>query len=80
MSKKSRAHELAGFSVLVVFANDATINEGELAMLEKLALEDDQVDAQEKEVLRNIFDRMDSDSIAAKVLEEVTRFRAEHNI
>ena len=44
MTEKSRAKELVGYSFLVVFANDDTIDEKELAMIERLALEDGVVD------------------------------------
>jgi len=60
----SRARELAGYSFLVVFANDRTIDDAELAMLERLALEDGVVDDAEREVLRNIFNRVTPEQVA----------------
>ena len=46
------------YSFLRVFANDGTIDAEELAMLEKLALEDGSVDPRERDVLSRIFARV----------------------
>jgi hypothetical protein len=78
--KHSKAKELAGYSFLVVFANDDTIDEGELHFIEKLALEDGQVDEEEKVVLRNIFSRVNHDHLASKVKEEIQAFREKYDI
>ena len=78
--KHSRAKELAGYSFLVVFANDSTIDESELHFMEKLALEDNQIDDEEREVLKNIFDRVRDEDLTAKVLEEVKSFRQKYDI
>lgn len=80
MSNQSRAKELIGYSFLVVFANDDTIDEGELLLMEKLALEDHVVDEDEKKALRAIFDRVDTQKLAAQVSEEINRFREENKI
>ena len=80
MSNRSRAKDLIGYSFLVVFANDHTIDEKELAMIERLALEDGVVDEAEKQVLRNIFSRVDKDSLAEKVWDEIERFRKSNDI
>jgi hypothetical protein len=80
MSNQSRAKELIGYSFLVVFANDDTIDEGELLLMEKLALEDHVVDEDEKKALRAIFDRVDTRKLAAQVSEEINRFREENKI
>ena len=80
MDIQSRAKELIGYSFLVVFANDDTIDEGELMLLEKLALEDHVVDEEEKKVLRAIFDRVDNQKVAAQVEREIKKFREEYNI
>ena len=80
MSNQSRAKELIGYSFLVVFANDDTIDEDELLLMEKLALEDHVVDEDEKKALRAIFDRVDTRKLAAQVSEEINRFREENKI
>ena len=80
MSNQSRAKELIGYSFLVVFANDDTIDEDELLLMEKLALEDHVVDEDEKKALRAIFDRVDTRKLAAQVSEEINRFREDNKI
>ena len=80
MSRHSRAKELAGYSFLVVFANDGTIDEEELKMLEKLALEDQEVDERERQVLRNIFSRVSSEDCTAEVWREIEDFRKKYDI
>jgi hypothetical protein len=68
------------YSFLKVFADDEMIDEGEWAMLKKLALADGVVDTQERMVLAKIFDRVDPNSLEPKVREEIEAFRAEHGI
>lgn len=76
----SRAKELTGYSFLVVFANDQTIDEKELQFLERLALEDREVDEEEKRVLRNIFARVDRENCDKVVWREITDFRKKYGI
>lgn len=76
----SSVKQLIAYSFLVVFANDDTIDEAELKMLEKLALEDGVVDDQEKQVLRNLFSRVTPDMLSDAVREEIHNFREEHDI
>ena len=68
------------YSFLRVFANDGTIDEAELAMLEKLALEDGQVDDDERAVLGRIFARVNRDTVTSEVWDEVCRFKERHSI
>lgn len=76
----SRAKEIMGYSFLVVFANDSTIDEAELAFLEKLALEDGVVDDEERAVLQNIFARVDEQSVTPEVWEEIRNFKAKYQV
>ena len=80
MQKKSKAKELMNYSFLVVFANDDTIDENELHLMERLALEDGVVDEAEKVELKAIFSRVDSQKITAQVEKEIKEFRKKHNI
>lgn len=80
MTNHSKAKELIGYSFLVVFANDHTIDEKELAMIEKLALEDGEVDEEEKKVLRNLFSRVSKETVAQKVWDEIEKFRKDNDI
>ncbi len=68
------------YSFLRVFANNGTIDAQELAMLEKLALEDGVIDDRERTVLGNILARVDSNTVTAEVWESIERFRARHDI
>ena len=68
------------YSFLRVFANDGTIDAEELAMLEKLALEDGAVDPKERDVLSRIFARVDARSVSADVWQEICRFKERHQI
>lgn len=80
MESGSRSKEIIGYSFLVVFANDKTIDEAELDMLKKLALEDRQVDEAEKEVLRTIFSRVSEETVSEKVWHEITEFRTKYGV
>jgi len=77
---ESNARRLAAYSFLVVFANDGTIDAAELAMLERLTLEDRQVDDREREVLANIFARADSANLAPEVRAEIQDFKTRYGI
>jgi hypothetical protein len=68
------------YSFLRVFANDGTIDAAELAMLEKLALEDGTVDDKERSVLSRIFSRISRDTVTADVWNEVCRFKEQFQI
>jgi hypothetical protein len=68
------------YSFLRIFANDGTIDAAELAMLQKLALEDGTVDDKERDVLSHIFARVSSDTVASDVWQEICRFKERHQI
>lgn len=76
----SNANAIMQYSFLYVFANDGTIDAQELAMLEKLALEDGIVDDQERDMLSRIFSRVTAQSVAEDVWEEICRFKAKYRI
>ena len=80
MATSSNANAIMQYSFLIAFANDGTIDSGELAMFERLALEDGTVDAQEREMLSRIFARVSRKSVAEDVWAEICRFKAEHQI
>jgi len=76
---QSNARALVAYSFLVVFARDDTITADELAMLEKLALDDGTIDDEEKKVLGNIFSRVDKDHLTDAVWQEIQNFRDENH-
>ena len=76
----SRADELQAYSFLAVFANDDRIEQAELEMIERLALKDRVVDADEREVLRLIFQRVVEADVEPAVWQEIRDFRAKFGI
>ncbi|MEM6280094.1 MAG: hypothetical protein AAF733_11480 [Verrucomicrobiota bacterium] len=80
LPETSAARRLTAYSFLAVFANDGTIDEGELKMLEKIALEDGQIDEEEKRVLGYLFGRVSEDTVTPKVWKEIQLLRDEHGI
>ena len=68
------------YSFLRIFANDGTIDAGELEMLQKLALEDGTVDDKERNVLSHIFARVSVDTVSSDVWQEICRFKERHQI
>ena len=79
MSPGSRAKEIMNYSFLVAFADDGTIDEGELAFIKRLALKDGVLDEHEKEVLNRIFSKLDPDALAPAVGAEIKSFRKEYD-
>jgi hypothetical protein len=80
MTEKSGADALVGYSFLSVFANDDTISDGELKMLQKLALEDGKIDDDERSILRTVFDRANPDHMDDATKAEIARFREKYGI
>ena len=68
------------YSFIRIFANDGTIDADELAMLERLAMADGQVDDRERNVLTTIFSRINADTVSTDVLEGIQKFKALHQI
>jgi hypothetical protein len=68
------------YSFLKVFANDGVIDTAELAMIERLALEDGRIDQKEREVLSAVFARVDPATLATDVRDEIARFKTQHDI
>ena len=68
------------YSFLSVFAKDGLIDRDELAMLERLALRDGQVDEAERAVLARVFARVDAATTDPDVWTEMQRFKREFAI
>jgi len=80
MRNGSNSVEMMEYSFLVIFANNGHLDAAELALLERLALEDGKVDEREREVLHNIFDRALRRGVAPEVEAEIGRFREKYGI
>jgi uncharacterized membrane protein YebE (DUF533 family) len=79
MNTGSRAREIMNYSFLVALADDGVIDEGELAFIKRLALQDGILDDQEKEVLDRIFAKLDHAALSPAVRTEIENFRKEHD-
>ena len=75
----SRADSLRGYSFLKVFA-DGRLDAHELAMLERLALEDGVVDTAERQVLSRVFARVSATETPAEVWAEIQQFKQQYGI
>jgi hypothetical protein len=80
MKKTSNANAIMQYSFLAVFGNDDTIDARELAMLERLALEDGTVDDEERAMLARIFSRVSAETVSPDVWDEICRFKSKHQI
>jgi len=68
------------YSFLHVFANDGLIDQDELQMLERLALQDGVVDDKERDVLMRVFARVNPQTIDPVVRDEIQRFKTQFGI
>ena len=68
------------YSFIKVFATDGVIDAAELAMIEKLALEDGRIDEQERAVLSRVFARVGPESLDPEVRQEIERFKTAYAI
>jgi hypothetical protein len=68
------------YSFLHVFANDGQIDQDELQMIERLALQDGDVDPEERAVLSRVFARVRSDNLDPAVRAEIERFKERFQI
>ncbi len=80
MTRDSGAQDIMRYSFLVAFANDDTLCEDELGMITRLALRDGIIDDQERDVLRNIFARAQTQNLTPDVRDEIRQFRDKYNI
>jgi hypothetical protein len=78
--KSSNASKIAGYSFLVAFANDGTLDDSELQRFKELALADGIVDDEEKHVLRKVFARVSQEKVTPEIWTEIQAFRAAHGI
>jgi hypothetical protein len=78
LAKDSSWNQIMQYSFLHVFANDATIDAHEMAMLERLALKDGQVDDHERAVLSRVFGRVDRSNVSVDVWSEINRFKTQY--
>ncbi len=76
----SKASQIAGYSFLVAFANDGTLDQAELERFKELALSDGVVDDEERLVLGKVFARVSEDKVSTEIWAEIQAFRTKHGI
>jgi tellurite resistance protein len=74
------ALEIARYAFLVALANDGTLDAGELEVMKQLALRDGVVDGFERQVLSDIFARVNADTVSAEVWQEIQDFKRRFGI
>ncbi len=79
MSSESSYIELA-YSSIRIFADDGTVDMGELNFLIGLALKDNQIDEDEKRVLRRIFEHAEKTKLSLAVRARIRELRRRHSI
>lgn len=81
MEIKPKSYIEIAWSAIKVFANDGTVDEGELNFLLGLAMRDARIDDDEKRVLAGIFDRAEASSnLPSHVRERIRQVRVQHGI
>ncbi len=78
-SESSSYLELA-YSSIKIFADDGTIDMGELNFLLGLALRDGEIDDDEKRVLGNIFGQAEKTKLSLAVRARIQEARRKHSI
>jgi uncharacterized membrane protein YebE (DUF533 family) len=68
------------YSFLHVFANDGLIDQHELQMLQRLALQDGGIDDRERAVLTQVFSRVNEAALEPQVWTEIQRFKTQFEI
>lgn len=77
---EENARRLFAYAFLVVFANDDTIDDRELGMLERMALEDGRIDDAGREALSAISSRDSKEDPAESAWSEIESFNPVHRI
>ncbi len=77
---KGPSHIELAYSAIPVFADDGTLDMGELNFLLGIALRDGVIDDNERAVLRSIFDRVTEDEVSARVWKRIEDVRQQHDI
>jgi hypothetical protein len=78
MPTHSKAGQILSYSLSAGFANGGVISKDAFEFITNLALEDQVVDDDEKNVLQVIFDRADPRKLSLEVRGEMAEFRRVH--
>ncbi len=74
------SHIELAYSSIGVFANDGTIDMGELNFLLGIALRDGKIDDDERRVLGNIFSKVTEKEVERRVWERICEVRKKYDI
>ena len=77
---KDYSHIELAYSSIQVFADDGTIDMGELNFLMGIALRDQKIDDDERRVLQNIFKQVSEDRVTPQVWERIQAIRKKYDI
>jgi hypothetical protein len=80
MDKGTPSHIELAYSSIPVFADDGTIDMGELNFLMGIALRDDRIDEDEKRILKSIFDKVSAKDVTPRVWERIEAIRSKYGI
>jgi len=77
MSRHSKAKQLVGFAFLVALARERDgITKAEIALLERVANDSEAfVTDKERQILRNLFEQIDTEEVVQAVIEGMEEFR-----
>ena len=74
------SHIEIALSTIQVFADDGTIDLGELNYLLGLALRDNRIDADERRVLQNLFAKIKEADVEPRVWQRIAQVRKQYEI
>ena len=80
MNVGSTANEMMQYSLLCLLARGRAISQAGLAFLERLALRDGRMDADERLILGRILDEIDAVGSDPAVHAQITRMRTEYSL
>ena len=78
--KTDDEHLELAYASFAILADDGTIDIGELNFVLGLALRDGTIDEQEKNVLRNLFNRVLEGDVSGEVWKRIQHVRRKHGI
>jgi hypothetical protein len=71
--------ELA-YATLVMYADDAKLDEGELKTLLNIALRDGVMNEREREILRGLFNRIREEDVSGEVWTQIQTIRQQYSV
>jgi len=80
MNDTSKAKAIRNYAFLKIFADNHSLDAQELSFIERLALEDREVDAEERAALTAIFTKAELLGVSDDVRAEMDRFKKRHGI